>query len=58
MNKQPVRLSFQPLIFSQPAVFFSHSKSVNSIFSRLFLAQANRLGFAGAVAVQILFEGL
>jgi hypothetical protein len=32
-------LSFQPLIFSQPAVFFSHNKSANSIFSRLFLAK-------------------
>jgi hypothetical protein len=25
---QRVRLSFQPLIFSQPAVFFSHNKPV------------------------------
>jgi hypothetical protein len=41
--KQPVRLSFQPFIFSQSAVFFSYSKSVNSAFSRLFSAQANRL---------------
>jgi hypothetical protein len=41
--KKPVRLSFQPLIFSQPAVFFSHTKSANSTFSRLFSAQANRL---------------
>jgi hypothetical protein len=42
-NIQPVRLSFQPLIFNQPAMFFSHTKSVNSTFSRLFSAQANRL---------------
>jgi hypothetical protein len=34
-----VRLSFQPLISSQTTVFFSHSKSVNSTFSRLFLAK-------------------
>jgi hypothetical protein len=33
---QAVRLSFQPLIFSQSAVFFSHNKSVNSTFNRLF----------------------
>jgi hypothetical protein len=44
---QPVRLSFQPLIFSQQAVFFSHNKSTNSTFSRLFSAQANRLGIDG-----------
>jgi hypothetical protein len=43
VNVQPVRLSFQPLIFSQPAVFFSHDKSANSTFSRLFSAQTNRL---------------
>jgi hypothetical protein len=43
MYNQHVRLSFQPLIFSQPIVFFSHTKSVNSTFSRLFLAQANKL---------------
>jgi hypothetical protein len=34
-----VRLSFQPLIFRQPAVFFSHIKSANSTFSRLFSAK-------------------
>jgi hypothetical protein len=39
----PVRLSFQSLIFIQPAVFFSHNKSANSTFSCLFSAQANRL---------------
>jgi hypothetical protein len=33
----PVRLSFQSLIFSQPAVFFSHNKLANITFS-----QANR----------------
>jgi hypothetical protein len=32
-------LSFQPLIFSQPAVFFSHNKSANGTFSRLFSAK-------------------
>jgi hypothetical protein len=33
------RLSFQPLISSQPAVFFSHNKLANSTFSRLFSAK-------------------
>jgi hypothetical protein len=42
-DDQLVRLSFQPFIFSQPAVFFSHNKSANSIFNHLFSAQANRL---------------
>jgi hypothetical protein len=41
--EQPVRLSFQPFIFSQPAFFFSHTKLANSTFSRLFSAQANML---------------
>jgi hypothetical protein len=41
MEKIMISLSFQPLIFSQPAVFFSHNKSTNNTFSRLFLAQAN-----------------
>jgi hypothetical protein len=36
---QPVRLNFQPFIFSQPAVFFSHNKPANSTFSRLFSAK-------------------
>jgi hypothetical protein len=35
-----VRLSFQSFNFSQLAVFFSHNKSANSIFSRLFSAQS------------------
>jgi hypothetical protein len=38
MDFQPVRSNFQPFIFSQPAVFFSHNKAANSIFSRLFSA--------------------
>jgi hypothetical protein len=29
-------LTFEPFIFSQPTVFFSHNKSANNIFSRLF----------------------
>jgi hypothetical protein len=36
---EPVRLSFEPFIFSQPAVFFSHNKSTNSTFRRLFSAK-------------------
>jgi hypothetical protein len=41
-NLQLVRLSFQPLIFSQPTVFFSHNKSTNSTFNRLFSAKRTR----------------
>jgi hypothetical protein len=41
-DKQPVRLSFQPLIFSQPEVFFSHNKSVNNTFNRLFSAKRKK----------------
>jgi hypothetical protein len=37
-SPEPVRLSFQSLISSQPTVFFSHNKSANNIFSRLFSA--------------------
>jgi hypothetical protein len=36
---KPIRLSFQPLIFSWPAVLFSHNKSANSTFSYLFSAK-------------------
>jgi hypothetical protein len=39
MQTTYVRLSFQSLIFSQLAVFFSHNKLTNSTFSRLFSAQ-------------------
>jgi hypothetical protein len=50
---QPVRLSFQPLIFSQSAVFFSHNKSANNTFSRLFSAQANRLEHRSVASVKV-----
>jgi hypothetical protein len=42
---QPVRLSFQLFISSQPAVFFSHNKPANSTFSRLFLAKRTSFTF-------------
>jgi hypothetical protein len=35
----PVRLNFQPFIFSQPAVLFFRNKSANNTLSRLFSAK-------------------
>jgi hypothetical protein len=45
-NEWAVRLSFQPLISSQPAVFFSYNKSANSIFIRSFSAKRTDLNKA------------
>jgi hypothetical protein len=42
-------LSFQPLIFSQSIIFFSHNKPANSTFSHLFSAKRTTVRWCTAV---------
>jgi hypothetical protein len=37
---QPVRLSFQPFIFSQPQVFFSHTTNQSIVLSAIYFQRS------------------